>query len=90
MKPSVANDTPKDLTDAEVNKLLRYQMYRSVCRILDAGSTREERARLRRQRNAWEKKHGYDLPTVRRESWFEVITESKPERRNSPVSRTDS
>jgi hypothetical protein len=52
--------TPDDLTDADVNKQLGYALFKSVCRILEAGRTQKELKRLRQQRAALEKKLGYD------------------------------
>ena len=50
-----------DLTDAQVNKRLRYALFKSVCRILEAGRSKEELKRLRGQRTALEKRLGYDV-----------------------------
>jgi hypothetical protein len=49
---------PGDLTDGQVNKLLRYELFKSVCRIVEAGTT--DRKRFHEQRAALEKKLGYD------------------------------
>ena len=48
-------------TDAQVNRILRYRLFQSACRILEAGCT--NRKLFRRQRAALEKKLGYDLLT---------------------------
>jgi hypothetical protein len=56
----IDTDKPEDLSDAAINKLLRYDLFRSVCRILAAATPKKDRRRLSRQRAALEKKLGYD------------------------------
>jgi hypothetical protein len=53
-------DQPEDLSDAAINKFLRYDLFRSVCRILAAATPNKDRRRLSRQRAALQKKLGYD------------------------------
>jgi hypothetical protein len=59
---------PNDLTDAEVSKQLHHALFKSVCRILEAGRTQEELKKLRHQQAILEKKLGYDV--LERNRWL--------------------
>ena len=68
-RPAARNGlaTPDTLTSAELEKRFRYELFDSVCQIVQAGCAKEDLPRFRRQRAALERKFGYDrLPKTGR------------------------
>ena len=70
---------PDELTDAQIRKILRYDLFVSACRIVEAGCSADQLPRFRRQRAELVKKLGYDrLPDLRNPSRRNIARLAQP------------